>query len=171
MFGVYGKTIDYKGGYYGIGILSRYPYIDTKKTFLPWPNKAHERRALLEGLFEIGEDTICFASTHLDYQLPKTREAQTAFITEHFNDYRYPVVLGGDFNTAPSSKEIKYNIVGKLVLATDYDFTVPAWNPKRKIDYIFARPKQGWKIVRTQTVQSVLSDHLPIVTELEYVKY
>ena len=53
MFGVYGKTIDYKGGYYGIGILSRYPYIDTKKTFLPWPNKAHERRALLEGLFEI----------------------------------------------------------------------------------------------------------------------
>ena len=61
MFGVYGKTIDYKGGYYGIGILSRYPYIDTKKTFLPWPNKAHERRALLEGLFEIGEDTICFA--------------------------------------------------------------------------------------------------------------
>ena len=171
MFGVYGKTIDYKGGYYGIGILSRYPYIDTKKTFLPWPNKAHERRALLEGLFEIGEDTICFASTHLDYQLPKTREAQTAFITEHFNDYRYPVVLGGDFNTAPSSKEIKYNMLENWFLATDYDFTVPAWNPKRKIDYIFARPKQGWKIVRTQTVQSVLSDHLPIVTELEYVKY
>ena len=171
MFGVYGKTIDYKGGYYGIGILSRYPYIDTKKTFLPWPNKAHERRALLEGLFEIGEDTICFASTHLDYQLPKTREAQTAFITEHFNDYRYPVVLGGDFNTAPSSKEIKYNMLENWFLATDYGFTVPAWNPKRKIDYIFARPKQGWKIVRTQTVQSVLSDHLPIVTELEYVKY
>lgn len=171
MFGVYGKTIDYKGGYYGIGILSRYPYIDTKKTFLPWPDKAHERRALLECLFEIGEDTICFASTHLDYQLPKTREAQTAFITEHFNDYRYPVVLGGDFNTAPSSKEIKYNMLENWFLATDYGFTVPAWNPKRKIDYIFARPKQGWKIVRTQTVQSVLSDHLPIVTELEYVKY
>ena len=138
---------------------------------MPWPNKAHERRALLEGLFEIGEDTICFASTHLDYQLPKTREAQTAFITEHFKDYRYPVVLGGDFNTAPSSKEIKYNMLENWFLATDYDFTVPAWNPKRKIDYIFARPKQGWKIVRTQTVQSVLSDHLPIVTELEYVKY
>ena len=139
MFGVYGKTIDYKGGYYGIGILSR--------------------------------DTICFASTQLDYQLPKTREAQTAFITEHFNVYRYPVVLGGDFNTAPSSKEIKYNMLENWFLATDYGFTVPAWNPKRKIDYIFARPKQGWKIVRTQTVQSVLSDHLPIVTELEYVKY
>lgn len=81
------------------------------------------------------------------------------------------MVLGGDFNTAPSSKEIKYNMLENWFLATDYDFTVPAWNPKRKIDYIFARPKQGWKIVRTQTVQSVLSDHLPIVTELEYVKY
>ena len=27
MFGIYGKTIDYRGGYYGIGLLSRYPII------------------------------------------------------------------------------------------------------------------------------------------------
>lgn len=33
MFGLYGKTIDYKGGYYGIGILSRYPYISSQKTY------------------------------------------------------------------------------------------------------------------------------------------
>ena len=136
MFGVYGKTIDYKGGYYGIGILSRYPYIDTKKTFLPWPNKAHERRALLEGLFEIGEDTICFASTHLDYQLPKTREAQTAFITEHFNDYRYPVVLGGDFNTAPSSKEIKYSMLENWVAVQNKN--------QEMADYLKALEPEEW---------------------------
>ena len=27
MFGLYGKSIDYAGGYYGIGILSRYPIL------------------------------------------------------------------------------------------------------------------------------------------------
>lgn len=59
MFGVYGKTIDYKDGYYGIGILSRYIY-RYEENFLPWPNKAHERETLLEGLFEIGEyDLFC----------------------------------------------------------------------------------------------------------------
>lgn len=170
MFAVYGKTINYRGGYYGIAILSRYPYISTQKTLLPWPNKEHERRALLEGVFEIGEDTICFASTHLDFALPETRYLQTSFITEHFKDYPYPVILGGDFNTVPSSKEIKDNMLKYWFLATDYDFTIPAWKPKSKIDYLFARPMKGWKIVRTQTVQSALSDHLPIVTELEYIE-
>lgn len=169
MFAVYGKTIDYKGGYYGIAILSRYPYISTQKTMLPWPDKGHERRALLEGLFEVGGDTICFASTHLDFQLSETRYLQTSFITEHFRDYQYPVILGGDFNTEPSSKEIEDNLMKHWFLATDHDFTIPAWKPVRKIDYLFARPMKGWKIIRTQTVQSALSDHLPIVTELEYV--
>lgn len=169
MFALYGKTIDYKGGYYGIAILSRYPYVSAQKTMLPWPNEAHERRALLEGVFEMGKDTICFASTHLDFQLTQTRCLQTSFITDHFKDYPYPVILGGDFNTIPTSEEIGSIMMKYWFLATDYDFTVPAWNPKKKIDYIFALPMKGWRIIRTQTVQSVLSDHLPIVTELEYV--
>ena len=33
---------------------------------LPHPVKEHERRAMLEGLFEMGNDTIVFTSTHLD---------------------------------------------------------------------------------------------------------
>lgn len=50
------------------------------------------------------------------------------------------------------------------------DFGMPAWKPVIKIDYLFAYPQKGWRVISTQTVQSLLSDHLPIITELEYVK-
>lgn len=58
MFGLYGKTIDYSTGYYGIGMLSKYPYISVQKIMLPHPVKEHERRAMLEGLFEMGNQKL-----------------------------------------------------------------------------------------------------------------
>ena len=170
MLGLYGKAIDYEGGYYGIGILSKYPYISVKKTMLPWPEKSHEPRVLLEGLFEVGQDTLVFASTHLDVKLSETRREQTAFINDHFKQCRFPVVLGGDFNATPTSKEIRSSMLDNWFDATNEDNTIPAWNPTKKIDYLFTLPKVGWRIIRTQTIQSGLSDHLPIVTQLEFVK-
>lgn len=171
MFGVYGKAIDYGGGYYGIGMLSRYPYIGIQKTRLPWPDRSHEPRVLLEGLFETNNnDTIVFASTHLDVKRAETREKQAEFICNHFQNSAYPVILGGDFNATPASEAIKEYMLKNWFLGTDNELTFPAWNPKSKIDYLFALPKKGWRVVRTQTVRSLLSDHLPIVTELEYIK-
>ena len=61
--------------------------------------------------------------------------------------------------------------LGRLVYAaSNDDFGMPAWKPVIKIDYLFAYPQKGWRVISTQTVQSLLSDHLPIITELEYVK-
>ena len=168
LFGLYAKTIDYATGYYGIGILSKYPYTSTQKTMLPHPIKKHERRAMLEGLFEVGNDTLVFASTHLDVNSPETRAEQIKFITNHFGDCKYPVILGGDFNARHYSEAIRG--MDSWFAASNNDFGMPAWKPVIKIDYLFALPQKGWRIVNTQTVQSLLSDHLPIITELEYVK-
>ena len=57
---------------------------------LPHPVKEHERRAMLEGLFEMGNDTIVFTSTHLDVNSQETRAEQIKFITGHFKNYKYP---------------------------------------------------------------------------------
>ena len=35
MFGLYGRSIDYKQGYYGIGILSKYPVVKSERIRLP----------------------------------------------------------------------------------------------------------------------------------------
>ena len=169
MFGLYGKTIEYTGGYYGIGILSKYPYIKIQKTLLPQLGKDYEQRVLLEGLFEMNGDTIVFASTHLDAKLTKTRELQAEFINNHFRKVDYPTILGGDFNSDVSSKVIK-ELKQEWFCDADMTPTVPAWKPYRKIDFLFAKPQKGWKVIRTQTIQSVLSDHLPIITELEYIR-
>lgn len=170
MFGLYGKTIHFSGGYYGIGILSKHPYISVNKLMLPNPQGV-EPRALLEGLFEVGKsDTIFFAATHLDVTDEKTRELQAQYITDYFKSSSYPVIIGGDFNAEPNSKVIKKIMARHWLDATDSALTFPAWEPKVKIDYLYARPQKGWRIVRTQAIHSLLSDHLPIITELEYVR-
>ncbi|MEF9923722.1 MAG: endonuclease/exonuclease/phosphatase family protein [Muribaculaceae bacterium] len=171
MFGAYAKTINYGGGYYGIGLLSKFPSVSINKTMLPHPIEKDEPRALIEGVFEISDkDTIIFASTHLDVKQATTREEQAKFISAHFRDATYPVIIGGDFNATPDSKAIKDVMMKSWFHGTNEDLTIPAWNPKVKIDYIFALPKKGWRVVRTQTIQSRLSDHLPIITELEYIR-
>lgn len=169
MFGLYGKTIDYKGGYYGIGILSRYPYISSQKTLLPHIQKDVEQRAVLEGLFEMDGDTLIFASTHLDAQRADTRELQADFICNHFMNVKYPLILGGDFNSIPSSNVVK-TMEKNWFSDPDVTPTIPSSNPVRRIDFLFAKPMKGWKVIRSQPVFSTLSDHLPVVTDLEYHK-
>ena len=168
MFGLYGKTIEFCGGLYGIGLLSKYPYISVNKTLLPDPEKV-EQRALLEALFEVGDDTLTVACTHLDYKTESTREKQVKVICDYFKDARYPVILGGDFNAGIDSPTVKY-MNKSWFSATNSDLSYPADNPEIKLDYIFTRPMKGWKVIKTQTVHSQLSDHLPIITDLEYVK-
>ena len=169
MFGLYGKTINFAGGLYGIGILSKYPYISMNKTMLPNPAKT-EQRALLEGVFEVGNDTLIFASTHLDYKYDSSRIEQGKLICDHFKDAPYPVILGGDFNAESDSRLIVELMNKTWFSATNSDLSYPADNPEIKIDYIFTRPMKGWRVVKTQTVHSQLSDHLPIVTDLEYIR-
>lgn len=169
MFGLYGMTIEYGGGYYGIGMLSKYPYITTEKVLLPNPDKK-EQRALLEALIEMGGDTLTFVTTHLEVNSERSRDIQARFICDRFENAPYPVIIGGDFNARHYSNAI-VNIMSKSWFpATNNDFTFPAWNPIIKIDYLFARPMKGWTLVKTQTVHSQLSDHLPIVSDLIFVK-
>ena len=104
MFGLYGKAINFAGGYYGIGILSKYQYIEVKKTMLPNP-KGNEQRVLLEASFELPHDTLTMACTHLDYEYPTVIEEQTAFLCQHFEYHDSPTIIAGDFNTTRSSKQ------------------------------------------------------------------
>ena len=103
MFGFYCKNINYAGGYYGIGILSKYPMIDIEKMLLPNPEKK-EQRGLIVGNFEMEQDTITFACTHLEVSSEKTRLQQVDIINNYFKDAKYPTILGGDRNTQQSQK-------------------------------------------------------------------
>lgn len=168
MFGFYAKTIDFAGGYYGIGILSKYPPIRAEKTMLPNP-KNSEQRALAEGLFEIKGDTIVFASTHLDHTDEQAREIQAKTIAGHFNSYKYPIILGGDFNTGKKSGVIATFSKSGWKEMTGEAPTFPAQNPVKKLDYILTYPSGNWKTTEPAVVKTDLSDHLPVITEVTLI--
>ena len=169
MFPLYGKSINYKDGYYGIGILSKFPYVKVEKVMLPRPQQK-EQRVMLQAVIELSEtDTICFACTHLDYSSEDTRIMQIKKITDVLEESSYPIILGGDFNALPTSKTIQTGMKNWKLL-TDDDLTFPAHQPSIKIDYLFGYPTNEWRLIKSQTIQSQLSDHLPIITQVELIR-
>lgn len=170
MFPLYGKTIYYAGGFYGIGMLTRFPYISVQKVMLPKQEVQHEARALLMAEVELpGGDTIVVASTHLDYTSSASRDKQLEVITRILKEKCFPVILGGDFNATPDSKEIKTYFEDWQSLSDDSMLTSPAQKPKNKIDYLLGYPKKCWKLVSSRVESVSLSDHLPILSEVELI--
>ncbi|MBB4036795.1 endonuclease/exonuclease/phosphatase family metal-dependent hydrolase [Dysgonomonas hofstadii] len=166
MLSLYGKTIPYAGGYYGIGILSKYPFASSKRILLPMPEGAKEQRAVLISEVELPEkQTITFACTHLDYTTSEVRQAQVKFINNILLQSESPAILCGDFNAKPDSKEINIDMNDWLQAASS-DYTIPAKAPKSKIDYIFCYPKNIWTIEDAYTPKVQLSDHLPVISIL-----
>lgn len=170
MFPLYGKTISYAGGFYGIGMLTRFPYISVQKVMLPKQEVQHEARALLMAEVELScGDTIIVASTHLDYTSSASRDRQLEVITKILKEKRFPVILGGDFNATPDSKEIKTYFEDWQPLSDDLMLTSPTRKPKNKIDYLWGYPKKCWKLISSKVESISLSDHLPIFSEIELI--
>lgn len=165
LFGLYGKALDYSGGYYGVGLLSRYPILSSERILLPNPENK-EQRVLLEAQIELpGKKIITVLSTHLEHSSATTRLAQVEFIKDHVNKINTPVILGGDLNAPPNSKEISEGLSqwGK----PDKElFTSPAKAPRRQIDYVMGFPDQAFSFFGMKAPENPMSDHLPFITNV-----
>lgn len=170
MFPAYGKTIPYKKGYYGIAILSKYPLAKIQREYLPKTEYGEEQRAVLIADVEYDENKyFTFASTHLDYTNTTERQIQVKKLNELLLDREYPVIVGGDFNAYPDSKEIDEGMADWLRVS-EIEPTVPTEQPKNTIDYIFCYPEENFKRINAETHTDIkLSDHLPISVEVEMI--
>lgn len=163
----YGKTIPHAGGYYGIAILSKYPLAKVERIYLPKTVNGKEQRAVLVADVEYSEGKyFTFASTHLDYTNTEERQVQVKKLNEVLLTRPYPVIVAGDFNARPDSKEISEGMNAWKVIS-NLESTVPASEPKSTIDYIFCYPKDKWAEVEAVTYRVGLSDHLPISVVVE----
>lgn len=163
MFGMFGKAIDYAGGYYGVGILSKYPIIKSERVFLPNPEPKSEQRVLLIAEIELpGNKRVTLISTHLDYASAAVRKLQIDFINQKIQTIKTPIILGGDFNAEPSSKEMM-NSFSEWMDATNKALTFSSMKPEIKIDYIYAYPKKQFSLISTEVhTDCKLSDHFPV---------
>lgn len=171
LFGIYGKAIDYRGGYYGIGILSKYPIIKSERVLLPNPNPKNEQRAMLIAEIEMPDQSVLtFISTHLEVSSAAARKAQINFINERIKQIKTPIILAGDLNAIPTSEEIQQGFA-KWFNATDTVLTYSTMKPEIKIDYIYGYPKEKFSLVKTAVdTDCKLSDHFPVSSVIRMKK-
>ncbi len=166
MFGIYGKTINYCGGYYGIGVLSKYPILSYERILLPDPNN-DEQRAILKTEIELPSgQIITFVCAHLEVASAEVRMKQVKFINKVLKGVKTPLVLAGDFNAMIDSREIQELLKTWNNISNDASSYV---NPDRQgqIDFIFTKNSKGIDVLNKKTYnESKLSDHFPIQTEI-----
>lgn len=165
MFGLYGKAIDYRGGYYGVGILSRYPIVRSERVFLPNPENK-EQRVMLVADIELPDGRILtFVCTHLEVSSSGCRLEQVEFIDGRLSG-KGPYILAGDMNAAPDSDEMRY-LCRNWKNLTDDVFTYSSSRPSVKIDYIYGKPADAIRLVSARVDDKTrLSDHFPVISEI-----
>ena len=169
----FGKAMDYSGGGYGLAVLSRWPLHEMKTHPLP-AGPGVEPRIVLEAMVQVPgqSNPLRFLVTHVDHKGdPKDRTAQVQKILELFpvGGSSEPAILAGDFNATPKSKVVKSLLASWTDTAPDAEFlTSPAATPRNRIDYIFIRPQERWKVIETRPLdEPTASDHRPVLSILE----
>lgn len=173
MVPLFGKAMDFDGGEYGEGILSKYTFLSSRNVPLPF-SPGNEPRAALEVVFQLPSgDTVGFIGTHLDHlRDPTDRIAQAGKINEAFKENKYPTLLAGDLNAVPGSEPI-YILTEHWTPSDGDDHpkpTIPSNNPSRKIDYVMYHPANRWKVLETQVIcDQVASDHCAYLVIIELI--
>jgi len=165
----FGKAIDFDGGEYGVGILSRLPIVVSKAIRLPSDAKREQRIALEVFVKPETGPAFAFVCTHLDHSAgPSDRTDQNTELRRLFGNGPSQAILAGDFNSTYDKSELA-PILEKWVDvdAEKLSPTIPVKHPKIKIDYIFVQKECPWSIDAAEVLnEPVASDHLPLVAKL-----
>lgn len=150
---VFGAAIEFDGGQYGVGILTR--EMPLNKKCIPLPGE--EPRVLL--VVELEDYVI--ACTHLDLDEAQ-RLASVPLIVDEAQRWQKPFLLAGDWNDVPGSELLEAMTQYFTVLSGD-EATYPADEPTECIDYIAAFNGRAEAIESHVIDEPAASDHRPLV--------
>ena len=167
MLPLFSKTRDLEeGGYYGIGLLSKYPINSYKRLLLPQNDTIYEPRVMIIVEIDIYGNPFTIINTHLTLH-DGDRLLQGKFIARKLKKIKGPKIICGDFNSYPQEPTITKSL-GKYsdVLPENQD-TYPALKPHAKMDYIFVDPKDKIEILNQHVDKTcALSDHCPCYVDI-----
>jgi endonuclease/exonuclease/phosphatase family metal-dependent hydrolase len=172
MDAVFGKTIEFQRGDYGVGVLSRLPIV--RANTHPLPNSpSREPRVALTVEVDMGEGALLqFTTTHLDQgRDPTNRIRQADYLNELLaGDAGGPGILAGDMNSGPDTEVMQ--ILGARWTDVVMDQrTTELGRVQRRLDYVMARPVDRWRTIDSKVVDAQLaSDHLPVLAVLEWME-
>lgn len=155
---IFGSAIDYDGGKYGVGILTRETPICTRSIPLP----GDEPRVLL--MVELQDFVI--ACTHLDLE-KEQRMASIPLIVEEAHRWQKPFILAGDWNDTPNSEFLQEMTKYFNILSND-EASYPADEPQDCIDYIAIFKDYLAETIESQVIDNPeASDHRPVVVRMQ----
>lgn len=161
MHSYFAQAIDYDGGKYGIGLLTKQVPLRLQTLSLPGREEA---RALILAEFE---DYI-YCCVHLSLT-EEDRMKSLEMIKTLAATSKKPFFLAGDMNAEPESEFIKGLQKEFQILSNLKQLTCPASNPDATIDYIATLNKNatGFTVISAKVLNEPLaSDHRPVVVEL-----
>ena len=154
---VFGVAIEFNGGQYGVGILSREIPMSTKRIPLP----GEEPRLLL--VVELKDYVI--ACTHLDLDEVQ-RLASVPLIVKEAQRWQKPFLLAGDWNDTPDSQLLEVMTQYFTILSGE-EATYPADEPTECIDYVAAFNGRAEAIDSLVIDEPEASDHRPLVVRVQ----
>ena len=155
---VFGSAIDYDGGKYGVGILTREQPVSTRRIPLP----GEEPRVLL--VVELKDYVL--ACTHLDLE-EEQRLASVPLIVEEAQRWQKPFILAGDWNDAPDSQLLQ-EMTQYFTLNSGNQTTYPADTPQECIDYIATFKERPAVTLEYSVIdEPSASDHRPLVVSIQ----
>lgn len=154
---VFGPAIDYDGGKYGVGLLTREMPLSARCVPLP----GDEPRVLL--VVELKDYVM--ACTHLDLE-DTCRLASVPLILEEVQRWDKPFLLAGDWNDTPGS-ELLQEMTKHFTLLTGGEFSYPADAPLECLDYVAIFKSRTATVLSTQVLdEPEASDHRPVVVSM-----
>ncbi len=143
----------------GLSTFSKYPLVESNHILLP---SYGEQRGALHTVYKIGDDLVNVINTHLGLST-KERIKQINAILDYTKDLEGEVILAGDFNQAPLDIE-NFRDTGKY---HGYDKRSTYMGIDVRIDYIFMTTDDIYS-TNYRHIDTDMSDHYPIVTEIKY---
>ena len=161
MHGYFAPAIDYDGGKYGIGLLTK--QLPLRLQTLPLPGREEARTLILA---EFADYIYCCTHMSLtEEDRMKSLELVKAFTSSSTK----PLFLAGDMNAEPESGFIKKLQKDFQILSNPKQHTFPAPDPKETIDYIatLKQNAKGFAVISAKVInEPMASDHRPILVEL-----
>lgn len=164
----FGRFMDYRGGQYGMAILSATPILDSTTHVLP---EGEEPRSVLAARIRPTPSApeLVFVDMHL-YRTETERLAQAKRLVEIFATEPRPVLLVGDFNSQPGDSVLTLLSQHWYMprKPAEAHFTFPADHPDREIDFVLYRPADRFRLLEYRVIgERLASDHRPVLAVLE----
>lgn len=173
---IFGRTLDYDGGEYGIATLARGAIDATRMEPLRIePPQARaggskEPRGALVVSASTAVGPVQTINTHLDASREDVFRLQEADrlleLIASLSLRRASIIIGGDFNSTPESdvqeRLRRSGLRDAWVECGSGDgFTYPASGPRKRIDYVFLRGRV--RCTSATVLESTISDHRPLL--------